>query len=167
MKKIEHRKPWTTEDDHFVLAHTISEAAQTLERSTNSVSLRRWRLHRQGKKNRPMIIIDGSQGEAAGRFCAPLLLFLFGLSSRSTLNIFGPNGPNQDYSDSISPLFKQRWRSAMDKRKAPSLGHEHSPSLRVPFKAVTTVLLSAQQEAVRWCCRRSSCRCYTQIEQAQ
>lgn len=50
MKKIDNRKHWTTEDDRFVLAHSISEATQTLGRSAKSISLRRWRLRNSATK---------------------------------------------------------------------------------------------------------------------
>jgi hypothetical protein len=44
MRKVESRKRWTSEEDDFVLNHSITESMLTLGRSEKSISLRRWRL---------------------------------------------------------------------------------------------------------------------------
>lgn len=44
MRKVENRKRWTSEEDSFVLNHSITESMLALGRSEQSVSLRRWRL---------------------------------------------------------------------------------------------------------------------------
>jgi hypothetical protein len=44
MRKVENRKRWTSEEDDFVLNHSITESMATLGRSEKSVNLRRWRL---------------------------------------------------------------------------------------------------------------------------
>lgn len=38
------RKPWTSADDLVVLSHGVSDATRILDRSTSSVSVRKWRL---------------------------------------------------------------------------------------------------------------------------
>jgi len=44
MRKVENRKRWTSEEDSYVLAHSITESMAALGRSENSIKLRRWRL---------------------------------------------------------------------------------------------------------------------------
>jgi hypothetical protein len=44
MRKVENRKRWTSEEDNFVLNHSITESMRALGRSEQSVSIRRWRL---------------------------------------------------------------------------------------------------------------------------
>jgi hypothetical protein len=44
MKKIDGRKRWTATEDQFILAHSPRESMQQLGRSSQSISLRLWRL---------------------------------------------------------------------------------------------------------------------------
>jgi len=44
MRKIENRKRWTSEEDSFVLTHSITESMVALGRSEKSINIRRWRL---------------------------------------------------------------------------------------------------------------------------
>jgi hypothetical protein len=51
------RKRWTPEEDEVVLGHSVKEAAVLLDRTAQSVSLRRWRLRNA----------EGATGEPVGR----------------------------------------------------------------------------------------------------
>lgn len=44
MRKVENRKRWTSEEDKFVLNHSVSASMKALGRSDKSIKLRRWRL---------------------------------------------------------------------------------------------------------------------------
>jgi hypothetical protein len=44
MRWVENRKRWTSEEDNFVLAHSITDSMAALGRSKQSFNLRRWRL---------------------------------------------------------------------------------------------------------------------------
>jgi hypothetical protein len=50
MKQVKGRKPWTPEQDRFLLSHTNEEAMAHLGRNYNSVHIRRGRLVRSLKK---------------------------------------------------------------------------------------------------------------------
>ncbi len=45
MKRVNNRKCWTPQEDHFITTHSIECSMEVLSRSRNSIQLRRWRLN--------------------------------------------------------------------------------------------------------------------------
>lgn len=54
MKRVLSRKRWTSEEDDFVLTHSIETSIEALSRNRNSIELRLWRL----KKLREQLVTD-------------------------------------------------------------------------------------------------------------
>ncbi|MBW4544685.1 MAG: LAGLIDADG family homing endonuclease [Symplocastrum torsivum CPER-KK1] len=50
MKRVNNRKPWTSEEDHFITTHSLESSMKVLSRSRNSVELRLWRLNKLSKQ---------------------------------------------------------------------------------------------------------------------
>jgi len=46
MKQVNQKK-WTKESDEYILCHTIDESAMFLNRSKQSIKMRRWRLNNE------------------------------------------------------------------------------------------------------------------------
>jgi hypothetical protein len=44
MRRVLHKKFWTEEQDTFIQSHTINESVAALQRSTQSIKMRLWRL---------------------------------------------------------------------------------------------------------------------------